>query len=200
MLVANTKEGKMTIPQDERKYSYVDYLAWQEGEPIEIIDGHVFYKTPAPTRKHQQVLRELATEFSLFLRDKECEVFFAPFDVRLLAEKKTDEEVFNIVQPDLVIVCDKKKLDEKGCNGSPDMMVEILSPTSVKVDRWKKYQLYEQAGVKEYWIIDVINEAIEVYYLKNQQYEFNGVFTREDHIEVKSLQGFVIGVNQIFGN
>ncbi|MFC0272612.1 Uma2 family endonuclease [Metabacillus herbersteinensis] len=116
----------MSIPNEQPKYSYTDYLAWDEGERIEIINGDVFNMSPVPSRKHQQVLRELSTEMTLYLRDKECEVFFAPFDVRLLADDKSDDETFNIVQPDLTVVCDKGKLDEKGCKGAPDMIVEIL--------------------------------------------------------------------------
>src|SRR5690625_2854275 len=105
--------NEMALPQGDRKYTYADYLTWDEGERLEIIDGTVFNMSPAPSRKHQQVLRELATDFSLFLRDKECEVFFAPFDVRLLSKNKKDDETFNIVQPDLTVVCDQNKLDSK---------------------------------------------------------------------------------------
>lgn len=189
---------RMAIPQEERKYSYADYLRWDEGERIEIINGDIYDMTPAPSRKHQQVLRELSTEFTLFLRDKDCEVFFAPFDVRLHSEDKQDNEVYNIVQPDLTIVCEKEILDEKGCNGTPDMIIEILSPSSVKLDRWKKYQLYEKAGVKEYWIVDCFNESIEVYLLIGHQFEFNGVFTNGETIQVQTITGLEININQIF--
>ncbi|MFZ3590252.1 Uma2 family endonuclease [Bacillus sp. DJP31] len=188
----------MSIPQEERKYSYADYLVWDE-DRIEVIDGIVINMTPAPSRKHQQVLREISTEFSLFLRDKECEVFFAPFDVRLLSEGNKDDETYNVVQPDLTVICDKEKLDEKGCKGSPDIIIEILSPASVKIDRWKKYQLYEKAGVKEYWIVDVNNESVEVYYLEDKQFEFHGVFTREDTMSVLTIKGLELNLNTIFG-
>jgi Uma2 family endonuclease len=191
---------RMAIPQEERKYSYADYLVWDAGERIEIINGDIYVMTPAPSRKHQQVLRELSTEFTLFLRDKDCEVFFAPFDVRLHSGDKQDNEVYNIVQPDLTVVCDKTKLDEKGCKGTPDMVIEILSPASVKLDRWKKYQLYEKVGVKEYWIVDAINESIEVYLLNGQIYEFHGVFTKEDTIQVRTLKGLELKIKQIFEN
>jgi len=130
----------MAIPsEEERKYVYADYLIWDEGERVELIEGEIFYTSPAPSRKHQQVLRRLSTSFDIFLQDKECEVYFAPFDVRLLTENKQADEIDNVVQPDLSIVCDKEKLDDKGCNGSPDMIIEVISPSSVKLDRWKKY-------------------------------------------------------------
>ncbi|WP_368975769.1 Uma2 family endonuclease [Caldifermentibacillus hisashii] len=144
----------MAIPSEKKKYSYADYLTWNEGERIELIDGEIFNMSPAPSRRHQQVLRELATAFSVFLRGKECEVFFAPFDVRLLSDNKRDDEINNVVQPDLSIVCNKEILDDKGCKGAPDMIIEILSPSSVKLDRWEKYQLYEKADVNEYWLVD----------------------------------------------
>ena len=131
----------MAIPsEEERKYVYADYLTWNEGERVELIEGEIFYMSPAPSRKHEHVLRELSAAFKDFLRDKECEVYFAPFDVRLLTEEnKQVDEIDNVVQPDLSMVCDKEKLDDKGCNGSPDMIIEVISPSSVKLDRWKKY-------------------------------------------------------------
>jgi Uma2 family endonuclease len=188
----------MAIPNEKEKYSYADYLTWDEGARFELIDGEIFNMSPAPSRRHQQVLRELSTAFSVFLREKECEVFFAPFDVRLLVENKQDDDINNVVQPDLSIVCDKDKLDDKGCNGAPDMIIEILSPSSVKLDRWRKFQLYEKAGVKEYWLVDPINESVEIYLLISGQYKFQGVFTKDDTISVNILTGLKLDLNQIF--
>ncbi|MCJ0930666.1 Uma2 family endonuclease [Virgibacillus halodenitrificans] len=188
----------MVIPDKKDKYSYADYLSWDEGGRIELIGGVIFNMSPTPSRKHQQVLRELSTAFSIFLRDKECEVFFAPFDVRLLADNKQDEDINNVVQPDLSIVCDQEKLDDRGCNGAPDMIIEVLSPSSVKLDRWKKYQLYEKAGVKEYWLVDPINESVETHLLIDGQYKFQGVFTKEDTVTINIFNEMKIDLNQIF--
>lgn len=188
----------MTIPNEKKKYSYADYLTWDEGERLELIDGEIFNMSPAPSRKHQQVLRELSTAFSIFLRDKKCEIFFAPFDVRLLAENKQDDDIDNVVQPDLSIVCDQEKLDDRGCNGAPDMIIEVLSPSSIKLDRWKKYQLYEKAGVKEYWLVDPVNESAEVHLLIDEHYKFQGVFTKGDTISVHVLTGLELDLYQIF--
>lgn len=188
----------MAIPNENKKYSYADYLTWDEVERFELIDGKVYNMSPAPSRRHQQILRELSTAFSVYLREKECEVFFAPFDVRLLVDNKQDEEIYNVVQPDLSIVCDQEKLDDKGCNGAPDMIIEILSPASVKLDRWKKYQLYEKAGVKEYWLVDPVNESVEIHLLIENQYKFHGVFTKDDTISVTVLPGLELKLNQIF--
>ncbi|GGP11669.1 hypothetical protein GCM10011346_24590 [Oceanobacillus neutriphilus] len=188
----------MPIPNKKEKYSYADYLTWDEGERLELIDGDIFNMSPAPSRRHQQVLRELSTAFSIFLREKECEVFFAPFDVRLLVDNKQDNDINNVVQPDLAIVCDQEKLDDKGCNGSPDMIIEILSPASIKLDRWIKYQLYEEAKVKEYWLVDPVNESVEIYLLIDEQYKFQGVFTKGETISVHTLPDLKLDLDQVF--
>lgn len=188
----------MAIPNEEGKYSYADYLTWEEGERLELIDGKIFNMSPAPSRKHQEILRELATAFSVFLRGKECKAFFAPFDVRLLTENKQDRDINNVIQPDLSIVCDQNKLDDQGCNGAPDMIIEVISPSSVKLDRWKKYLLYEKAGVKEFWLVDPVNESVEMHLLLDGHYEFQGVFTKGDTISVHVLPGLDLDLNQVF--
>jgi|SRR5699024_5878595 len=188
----------MTIPNEERKYSYADYLTWDEGERVELIDGEIFNMSPAPSRQHQRVLRELSTAFSTFLQGAECEVYFAPFDVRLFAENKSNDDITNVVQPDLSVACDKDKLDDQGCNRSPDLIIEVLSPSSIKMDRWEKYQLYEKAGVKEYWLVDPINQSVEVHYLVNAHYEFQGIFTEEDTVSVQILPVLTLHLDEIF--
>lgn len=188
----------MAIPSKREKYSYTDYLTWDEGERIELIAGEIFIMSPASSRRHQQVLRELSTAFSVYLQGKDCEVFFAPFDVRLLSENKQDDDVKNVVQPDLSLICDLEKLDDKGCNGAPDMIIEVLSPSSVKLDRWIKYQLYEKAGVKEYWLVDPNNESVEVHLLVGEHYQFQGVFTKEDTVSVIVLNDMKINLEAVF--
>ncbi|TMN22119.1 Uma2 family endonuclease [Lentibacillus cibarius] len=188
----------MAIPDEHKRYSYADYLTWDDAERMEIIGGEVVDMSPAPSRKHQQILRDLSTAFANFLRDKTCEVFFAPFDVRLAEENKRDDEINNVVQPDLTVVCDETKLDNSGCNGVPDMIAEITSPSSVKQDRWTKYKLYEKTGVKEYWLVDPENQSVEVHILTGEQYQFQGVFTKEDTIAVHVLPGLALDLSQLF--
>lgn len=188
----------MAIPNKKKKYSYADYLTWTEGERLELIDGEIYNMSPSPSRRHQQTLGELFTDFSVFLKGRECKVFFAPFDVRLFAENKLDDDIDNVVQPDLSVVCDQKKLDDKGCNGAPDMIVEVLSPSSVKMDRWNKYQLYEKARVKEYWLVDPVNESVEIHLLTDERYTFQGVFTKGDTISVHILSGLELDIFEIF--
>lgn len=183
----------------ERLYSYQDYLNWPEEERWELIHGSPFHMAPSPSRKHQQILGQLAAEFTFFLRGKPCAAFVAPFDVRLFAEGKTDDQVTNVVQPDISVICDSKKLDNRGCLGSPDLIIEILSPSTGKMDRWVKYKLYEAAGVKEYWIVEPINETIEVFVINNQQkYELKGVYGKEDSVKVGIFDGLVINLDQVF--
>ncbi|WP_059105988.1 Uma2 family endonuclease [Shouchella shacheensis] len=188
----------MAIPNEKEKYSYADYLTWEEGERVEIIDGDIISMSPAPSRRHQEILGELFIALSVCLRDKACKAFIAPFDVRLLAEDKRDDEVDQVVQPDLSIVCDQHKLDDKGCNGAPDIIVEVLSPSTVKLDRWTKYLLYEKAGVKEYWLVDPANKSVEIHRLVAGLYKFQGVFTKEDTIDVELLSGLKLDLEPIF--
>lgn len=113
-------------------------------------------------------------------------------------DNKQDDNINNVVQPDLSIVRNPDKLDDKGCNGAPDMIIEILSPSSVKLDRWLKYQLYEKAGVKEYWLVDPVNEFVEIHLLMDGQYKFQGVFTKEETISVNVLPALKLDLNEIF--
>lgn len=181
-----------------RKYTYHDYLQWQNNERYELIDGIPYLMSPSPSVKHQRISRELLTELALFLRNKECEVFDAPFDVRLFAENKADEEVIHVVQPDLVLVCDKSKLDDKGCNGSPDIIIEVISPSTAKYDRWIKFKLYEQARVKQYWIVEPEYETIEVFQLDIDRYRLQGVYGKGDPLPVSIFEDFSIDLKTIF--
>lgn len=149
-------------------YSYADYLLWQFDERVELLKGKIRAMSPAPSTKHQAVASNLCREFLIFFKKNTCKVFFAPFDVRLynrtISEKK-NKEVFTVVQPDICIVCNREILDEKGCNGAPDLIVEILSSGNAKTDLKDKYKLYAQAGVREYWIVYPLEESIAQFVL-----------------------------------
>lgn len=142
--------------------NYADYLQTPNEEKWEIIDGVPYNMVPYPSLDHQNIISNLQGEFYAYLKGKECKSFVAPFDVRLHVEGKSDHEIKNVVQPDITIVCDKSKLDDKGCNGTPDMVIEVLSPATAKRDRSDKLKLYKVAKVKEYWIIDPFNKTVEV--------------------------------------
>jgi Uma2 family endonuclease len=151
-----------------KEYTYFDYLKWRFSERVELVFGKIIKMSPAPNTKHQLVSSQISRLFFNYFHLKPCKVFAAPFDVRLpIPNKKADTTV---IQPDICVVCDSSKIDEKGCNGAPDLIVEILSPGNSKHDLKTKFELYELAGVREYWIVDPMNEYILVYVLKDHQY------------------------------
>jgi Uma2 family endonuclease len=143
--------------------TYADYLRWEEGR-FEILDGVVFAMSPAPNRAHQRVQVELARQIANHLVGKSCELFTAPFDVRLSEiEEAADDEILTVVQPDLAVVCDPGKLDDQGCLGAPDWVVEVLSPATAGRDHVLKRELYERFGVREYWLIHPLDRLLTCY-------------------------------------
>jgi Uma2 family endonuclease len=192
----------MSFPKFEpdTKYSYRDYLKWNDDQRWELIDGIPYNMTPAPSEKHQRISRELTAEFAMYLRGKSCEVYDAPFDVRL-SESEKDEETYHVVQPDIVVICDRAKIDTKGCKGAPDLIVEILSPgQAAKKDKETKFRLYQKFGVKEYWIVDPFLENIDVYKLDNGSYGERQIYTKEDRISVGIFEDFAIDLQVVFGD
>ncbi|HEU5140983.1 MAG TPA: Uma2 family endonuclease [Bacillales bacterium] len=189
----------MGEPVFRKKYTYTDYLEWPEGERVELIDGQPVYMSPAPSRKHQVVSRELIRKFGNYLDGNRCEVFDAPFDVRLFAEARENDEVENVVQPDLVVFCDPEKLDDKGGKGTPDLVIEILSTSTAKIDKLTKKSLYEKAGVKEYWVVDPVHELLEVYLLKDDgKYGEYQLYSKEDTVPVNIFPDLTIDLDKIF--
>jgi len=187
----------MPLPKPEQKYSYADYLTWDESERWEIIDG-VPYMQAAPSRIHQEISMELSTQFHNYLKGKTCRVFAAPFCVRLDIEKN-DSDIKNVVEPDITIVCDISKLDEKGCIGSPNMIVEILSPSTGKKDRVDKFNKYEKAGVKEYWVVEPDQKLVSVFLLQsNGRYGRPEMYTEEDKIKVSIFPDLDIDLKPVF--
>jgi len=173
------------IKKENRIYTYADYAAWPDDKPYEVIAGVAYSMAPGADDIHQEASGELFTEFSLYLRGKKCKVYHTPFDVILPEEGETFETASNIVQPDIFVVCDKEKKKRRGCYGAPDLIVEILSPSSVKRDTKDKRKLYQRFGVKEYWIVDPSNKRIDVYKLKdNGRYDFPEIYAGDDKIKV----------------
>lgn len=150
-------------------YSYADYLKWQLQERVELLRGKIFKMSPAPSVRHQRVSIKFSGLFFNHFRHSDCELFAAPFDVRLYDRRKSvkvNQEIFTVVQPDLCIVCDSVKLkDNQSCNGAPDLVVEILSPGNTKREMKDKFELYEEAGVREYWLVHPLDESVQIYVL-----------------------------------
>ena len=154
-------------------YTYADYLLWRFKEQVELLRGKLFKMSPAPREIHQRVSMYLSGELYNFFKDKTCRFYSAPFDVRIPAKgtkETTDNQIYTIVQPDLCVVCDLEKIDGRGCIGAPDLVVEILSPSNSRKDLKDKYEIYEEAGVPEYWIVDPDNKAFYRYVLQEGVY------------------------------
>lgn len=153
-------------------YTYADYLLWQFKERVELIKGKIFKMSPAPSRKHQEVSMTTTAVLLNFLKKQACKMYAAPFDVRLVnfKESTTDCQIITVVQPDLCVICDVNKLDDKGCLGAPDLIIEILSPGNSQKEMDIKFDLYEENKVKEYWIINPMEKNIYIYVLQNDKY------------------------------
>jgi len=184
----------MGLPEKKQRYTYADYCAWDDRERWELIDGVPHAMSPAPSTIHQRISGRLYRQLANFLDGKPCEVFYAPFDVRLNAMGNEDGDVF---QPDLVIICDQVKIDDKGCNGAPDMVIEILSPATARRDKLLKFNKYQRAGVREYWIVDADSRTVQVHILENGRY-FTTSYGEADKIAVNVLEGCEIGLSEIF--
>ncbi|WP_042344549.1 Uma2 family endonuclease, partial [Capnocytophaga canis] len=135
-------------------YTYADYLLWKFEERVELLKGKIFKMSPAPSLKHQKISMNLSGLLWQFLRGKKCQLFSAPFDVRLPKKEEKGDNIHTVVQPDLCIICDESKLDERGCIGAPDLIIEILSPGNSKKEMKNKFELYQESGVEEYWIVN----------------------------------------------
>lgn len=177
-------------------YTYWNYLHWQFKERVELIRGKIFKMSPAPNLYHQRISRNLSMKFGTLFPGPDCEVFYAPFDVRLpVANAQKDSTV---VQPDLCVVCDKTKLDIHGCNGAPDLAVEILSPGNSRHEMGVKFKAYEQSGVKEYWMVDFERKLVLLYTLKKGVYIGLHPFTESDVIQSPLFPVLRIKVDEIF--
>ena len=184
----------------DKTYSYADYLKWNFRERIELLLGKVFRMSPAPGTTHQKVSIRLSTIIFNWFEEHNCEVFAAPFDVRLPKRNdETDQQTFTVVQPDLCIICDLEKLDERGCKGAPDLVVEILSPGNTSKEMDLKFKIYEEAGVKEYWMLEPNDKAAFVYVL-NEEGKYIGLppITVDHTIQSPTFPGLNVALKKIF--
>jgi len=178
---------------EERHYTYADYCAWDDSERWELIDGIAYAMSPAPSRIHQTVSGRIFRKIGDYLDGRSCQVFFAPFDVRLNAADADD----TVVQPDILVVCDDSKLDDRGCIGAPDMVMEILSQSTAIHDRVIKFKKYLQAGVREYWIVDPDSKTVSAHVLKDGEY-VTRAYAATDTAPVHVLDGFTLDLADVF--
>ncbi len=167
-----------------RTYSYADYMTWKFDDALELIKGKIMLMSPAPNVYHQDISTNLTRLLSVFFKHKKCRVYVAPFDVRLYDRKKSilaSQDIHTVVQPDLCVICNPEILDLQGCNGAPDWIIEILSKSNAKRDMNIKYELYQESGVGEYWIVYPEEQAIHQFVLdENECYQLKRMYTGDD--------------------
>ena len=191
-----------TLNLDESiRYTYAEYLTWFDNKRRELINGFIHLMS-APWRRHADISFTLVLRLGAFIEKKKgkCKVYHAPFDVRLPLHGSTDDDkIYDVVQPDICVVCDMSKLDDKGCIGAPDLVIEVLSPSSLKYDWNYKFNLYEKAGVREYWIVDPKAKTACVFLLQpDGQYDLGTVYECNQKAPVYILEGLEIDLEQIF--
>ena len=183
-----------------KQYTYADYLTWQFEDRVELIRGWINRMSPAPLRLHQDVSGSTYTKIFNYLEGKACKVYAAPFDVRLINKRKpiNNQSILSVVQPDICVICDLDKLDDWGCLDSPDWIIEILSPVNSKKEMKEKYSLYEENGVREYWIISPIHQFVQVYHLIEEKFVLSDTYYQGDDIPVGIFEGFFIDSKKMF--
>ena len=189
----------MAVPAEKKmKYTLADCLGWEEGTRGEIIDGEAVMMAP-PSTAHQLISMELARQLANFLEGRKCRVLPAPFAVRLF-ERAGDkpEDVQTVVEPDLSVVCDRAKLDKYGCRGAPDLVVEVLSPSTQRHDRLVKLDLYQRAGVREYWIVSPEEQTVQVLLLRGGLLLPHELYGPEDIAKVNVLEGCFVELSKVF--
>lgn len=181
-----------------KSYTYADYLLWEMKERVEIIKGKIFKMSPAPSMVHQRISSRMHNMLYNYFQSESCDVFSAPFDVRLVRKGKNDEEITTVVQPDICVVCDKNKLDQRGCVGAPDLVVEILSPSNSKKEMKEKFEVYEESGVKEYWLVNFVDKNVICYALKDRQYYGLKPFIEDEILTSTIFEGMEIDLSKVF--
>lgn len=194
-MITNLNQLDMT-----KRYTYADYLTWQFTDRVELIKGWIKKMSPAPTRLHQKVSMVISNVFYNYLTNMPCSVYVAPFDVRFVNTSKStsDKTIYTVVQPDICVICDVSKLDEKGCIGAPDLIVEIVSKGNTKHELETKFELYQEAGVKEYWIVGQGDETVSVFELKKGKYVLRKIYSNDSLVPVGIFKNLSIDMKSVF--
>ena len=184
----------LALKKEEEYYTYSDVLEWDEDFRAELLDGEIIMMAP-PSRIHQGVITQLILQIGNYLQGKKCKLYPAPFAVRLFPQRDNSDDTF--FEPDLMVVCDHAKLDDKGCNGPPDLVMEIVSPSSAKYDRIYKFRKYQKAGVREYWIVDPETKSVQVCILEGDHYAAS-VYDETEKAPVFVLKGCEVDLQAVF--
>lgn len=198
-----TKISQISQLDPELSYSYADYLTWQLDEAVELIRGKIMLMSPAPNVEHQRISRKLLVAIDWHLKGKTCEIFPAPFDVRLYDRSNSqlaNADIHTVVQPDLCVICNPEILDKQGCNGAPDWIIEILSSGNSRREMNIKYQLYQESGVSEYWLVYPQQRAIHQFVLDaNHRYQLQKMYTDGDMAITHLFPGLSLNITEFFG-
>lgn len=196
------KITQLYLLDKNQTYSYADYMTWQFDEAVELIKGKIMLMSPAPSVKHQDISINLTRFLAVFFNRKKCRVYAAPFDVRLYDRKKSilaSQDIHSVVQPDLCVICDPELLDKQGCNGAPDWIIEILPKGNSKREMKIKYELYQESGVMEYWLVYPEEQAIYQFVLNADKcYQLKRMYTNDDIASPHLFPDLLIDVNDVF--
>ena len=182
----------------DKTYTYADYFKWKFEERVELIKGKVFKMSPAPNRLHQEIAGYIHIRLGIFLDGKPCKVYTAPFDVRIPRKLKNDKEIITVLQPDVCVICDLSKLDVRGCIGAPELVVEVLSPGNNARELKKKYDVYEEAGVREYWVVSPQDQWLRIYTLTDTRFVESPYYLAGDTATSAVLPGFSLNLTDLF--
>lgn len=185
--------------RDNTQHTYGDYLGWPEEVRYELIDGVAYMMAPAPDLAHQELVGEIYRQLATALRGARCRAFIAPLDVRLPGGGEADEQVDTVVQPDVLVVCDPSKLDSRGVRGAPDLVVEVLSPSTATHDHILKRRAYERAGVAEFWLVHPTDRVLTIYRLAGTEYGKPEVVELSGKTAVAVLPGIEIAWDELAG-
>lgn len=182
-----------------RKLSYADYVAWSGVERFELIDGAPYDMTPAPGTAHQRVVGELYRQLSSAMMDAPCEAFVAPLDVRFAEADESLDQASSVVQPDVLVLCDPDKLDAEGVRGAPDVVIEVLSPSTAAKDQILKRQLYERHGVLEFWTVHPVDRILVIYRLGSDgRYAPPEIVAGEGRLQLSAIEGLEVDLDLVF--
>lgn len=183
-----------------KRYSYADYLTWLDDKRRELFNGFIKLISPAPLRKHQIISTNLLGEIHYFLKKKKCEIYSAPFDVRFPKKNAIENKnIHTVLQPDISIICDLKKLDRRGCLGAPDMIIEIVSGDNPKRDVEHKFNIYQEHGVREYWTVFPEARTVNVFLLNDKnKYSLKGAYAENGKVKVNIFDDLHIELEDIF--
>lgn len=180
-------------------HSYANYLTWLFDERVELIKGKVFKMSPAPSPLHQEISVNISSALYSYLKDKPCKVYYAPFDVRFPLHSQADKDIYTVLQPDICVICDPGKIDSRGCIGAPDIVIEILSPGNNRMELLNKYSVYEEFGVKEYWIVNPVEKTLLKYTLETDgKYLPSKLLTLSEKVTSDVLSGFELDLDTVF--